>query len=198
FDPAKIVIWTLSKIGLARDLKKVNQLTIKRRLVAADRHLMMERLEELKHRIDVDSWSQRVEDAAASLTENLNGLKTASDKLQRLKKETFDNVRTAKAAKVGEMRAVRDETIQQMRSVRDEKIAEMRTARDETIQQVRDAGQETLQQMRQRRDEELELLQQRIDELKATVSDEMDAWKEMVHLLLETPESRLAMIPVTA
>ncbi|MGB1049051.1 MAG: fatty acid desaturase [Rhodothermales bacterium] len=198
FDPAKIVIWTLSKIGLARDLKKVNQLTIKRRLVAADRHLMMERLEELKHRIDVDSWSQRVEDAAASLTENLIGLKTASDKLQRLKKETFDNVRTAKAAKVGEMRAVRDETIQQMRSVRDEKMAEMRTARDETIQQVRDAGQETLQQMRQRRDEELDLLQQRIDELKATVSDEMDAWKEMVHLLLETPESRLAMIPVTA
>jgi len=198
FDPAKIVIWTLSKIGLASDLKKVNHLTIKRRLVAADRHLMMERIEGLKHRIDVDAWSLRVEEAAASLTENLNGLKTASDKFQRLKNEKLEQVRTATDAKMGEMRAARDEKLQQMRSARDEKIAEMRVARDETIQQMREARDETLEQMRARRDEELEQLQRRIDELKATVSDEMDAWKEMVHLILETPESRLAMIPINA
>lgn len=139
FDPAKIVIWSLSKIGLAYDLKKVNHLTIKRRLVAADRHLMLERIEELKHRIDYDSWSARVEEAAESLTANLNGLKTTSDKIQRLK---------------------------------DEKIQQMKTARDE----------------------ELELLHQRFDELKKNVTDEMDAWKAMVHLILESPESRLTSL----
>lgn len=165
FDPAKIVIWTLSKIGLAHDLKRVNQLTIKRRLVAADRHLMMERVEELKHRIDVEAWTARIEEASASLTNNLNGLKTASDKFQRMKSEKLD----------------------QMRHARDEKIQEMKDARDET-----------LQNMKERRDEELELLNQRIEELKAAVAEEMDEWKEMVHLILETPESRLASIPVQA
>ena len=162
FDPAKVVIWTLSKLGLAHDLKKVNHLTIKRRLVAADRHLMMERIEELKHRIDVDAWSKKVEEASASLTANLNGLKTASDKFHRMKTEKLE----------------------QMRAARDEKIQEMKDARDETIQHMKD-----------KRDEELELLTQRIEELKATVSHEMDEWKEMVHLLLEAPEARLVAIP---
>lgn len=187
FDPAKIVIWTLSKIGLAHDLKRVNQLTIKRRLVAADRHLMMERIEELKHRIDVDAWSTRVEEAAASLTSNLNGLKTASDKFQRMKDERIDQLRSAK-----------DQKVQEMRHARDAKLQEMREARDVKIQEMKDARDETLQSMRERRDEELELLQQRIDELKATVAQEMEEWKEMVQLLLETPESRLATIPVRA
>ena len=120
FDPAKIVIWTLSKIGLAHDLKRVNQLTIKRRLVAADRHLMMERIEELKHRIDVDAWSARVEEAAASLTTNLNGLKTASDKFQRMKSEKLDQMRHARDEKIQEMKDARDETIHNMKERRDE------------------------------------------------------------------------------
>jgi len=85
FDPPKYIIWFLSKIGLARDLKQVNHLTIKRRLVAADRHLMMERIHELSHRIDCEGWKLKVEEAASSLTENLNILKTASDKYQRMK-----------------------------------------------------------------------------------------------------------------
>jgi stearoyl-CoA desaturase (delta-9 desaturase) len=176
FDPAKIVIWTLSKLGLAHDLKRVNKLTIKRRLVAADRHLMMERIKELKHRIDVDAWSARVEEAAASLTTNLNGLKTASDKFQRMKEERLESLRMVKEHKVKEMRDVRDVKMQEIREARDE----------------------TLQLMRERRDEELDLLQKRIDELKATVAAEMKEWKEMVELLLETPEYRLAAIPVQA
>jgi stearoyl-CoA desaturase (delta-9 desaturase) len=173
FDPAKIVIWSLSKIGLAHDLKRVNKLTIKRRLVAADRHLMMERIEELKHRIDVEAWSARVEEAAASLTANLNGLKTATDKFQRMKDQGFEQLRSAKDDKVNEMRVARDAKLQEMRNARDGK----------------------LQLMRERRDEELALMQKRVEELKATVAEEMKEWKEMVTLVLETPESRLASVP---
>lgn len=85
FDPPKYVIWFFSKIGLAQNLKRVNHLTIKRKLVAADRHLMMERIKELSHKIDHEAWMQRIEDAATSLTQNLNILKTASDKYKRMK-----------------------------------------------------------------------------------------------------------------
>ena len=173
FDPAKIVIWTLSKIGLAHDLKRVNHLTIKRRLVAADRHLMMERIEELRHRIDVEAWKRQVEEAAASLTENLNGLKTATDRFQRL----------------------RDEKMAEMREARDGKLAEMRSLRDQKMQEMREARDGTIRHMREVRDEEIEALNQRIEELKQAVSEEMEAWKSMVHLVLESPESRLAMVP---
>lgn len=147
FDPAKIVIWTLSKIGLAHDLKRVNQLTIKRRLVAADRHLMMERIEELKHRIDVDAWSARVEEAAASLTTNLNGLKTASDKFQRMKSEKLD----------------------QMRHARDEKIQEMKDARDETIHNMKERRDEELELLNQRIEELKTAVSQEMDEWKEMV-----------------------------
>jgi DNA anti-recombination protein RmuC len=151
----------------------VNHLTIKRRLVAADRHLMMERIEELRHRIDVDAWKRQVEEAAASLTENLNGLKTATDRFQRL----------------------RDEKLQEMRDARDEKVAEMRSLRDQKIQEMREVRDETIRHMREVRDEEIEALNKRIEELKQAVSEEMDAWKAMVHLVLESPESRLSMPP---
>ena len=45
FDPPKYFIWALSKVGLAKNLKTVNKITIKRNLIAADRHLMVERLQ---------------------------------------------------------------------------------------------------------------------------------------------------------
>ncbi len=85
FDPPKYFIWALSKVGLTKNLKTVNNITIKRNLVAADRHLMVERIKALNITIDREAWIARVEEAAASLTENLNGLKTASDKYQKLK-----------------------------------------------------------------------------------------------------------------
>ncbi len=92
FDPPKYFIWALSKIGLASNLKTVNKITIKRNLVAADRHLMVERVQALSIHIDRDAWIARIEEAAASLTENLNGLKTASDRYQKLKKQKDEEV----------------------------------------------------------------------------------------------------------
>ena len=50
FDPTKWLVWSLSKIGLAKGLIKINKYTIKRKLVEEDRRLM---LDNLKKKIDV-------------------------------------------------------------------------------------------------------------------------------------------------
>jgi stearoyl-CoA desaturase (Delta-9 desaturase) len=92
FDPPKYFIWALSKVGLAKNLKTVNKITIKRNLIAADRHLMVERLQSLNIHFDKEAWITRIEEAAASLTENLNGLKTASDRYQKLKAQKDEEV----------------------------------------------------------------------------------------------------------
>ncbi len=109
FDPPKYIIWFLNKVGLATNLKKVNHLTIKRRLVAADRHLMMERIQELSSRIDCEGWKLKVEEAATSLTENLNILKTASDKYQRMKDLKNEEVEALQAKIAEKKKVVSDE-----------------------------------------------------------------------------------------
>jgi len=109
FDPPKYIIWFLNKVGLATNLKKVNHLTIKRRLVAADRHLMMERIHELSSRIDCEGWKMKVEEAATSLTENLNILKTASDKYQRMKDLKNEEVEALQAKIAEKKQVVSDE-----------------------------------------------------------------------------------------
>jgi len=130
FDPPKYIIWFLSKVGLTKNLKKVNKITIKRKLVAADRFLMVERLRELSFSFDHEGWISRVEESAASLTNNLNVLKTASDKYQKMKHTG---------------------------------------------------------------NEEVEALKVRINDVRTSIENEMDEWKAMCHLILESPESRLAV-----
>lgn len=47
FDPTKWLIWTLSKLGLANGLKRMDPFTIKKRLVIERKELLLERLCEL-------------------------------------------------------------------------------------------------------------------------------------------------------
>ena len=48
-DPTKLVIWTLSKVGLARGLRKVDRTVIARKLLTADRKLMLDRVSQICH-----------------------------------------------------------------------------------------------------------------------------------------------------
>ena len=48
FDPTKYLIWMLSKVGLASGLKRTDALMIKKRLVQADRKLLVEHLNEMR------------------------------------------------------------------------------------------------------------------------------------------------------
>ena len=48
YDPPKVFIWLLSKIGLAKNLITVEKLAIKKRLLGEDKRLLLERLQAFK------------------------------------------------------------------------------------------------------------------------------------------------------
>lgn len=66
FDPPKYLIWTLSKVGLASDLRRTEPLMIKKKLVQADRKLLIEHLEQLRDArahafaVAVDTTSEKI------------------------------------------------------------------------------------------------------------------------------------------
>jgi stearoyl-CoA desaturase (delta-9 desaturase) len=85
FDPPKYVIWVLNKLGLARDLKQVNHLTIRRKLIKADLDMLVAHVKSLgqhHHYVLV----HRAEEMAAELTAKYTALKTASDAYHDAKK----------------------------------------------------------------------------------------------------------------
>jgi stearoyl-CoA desaturase (delta-9 desaturase) len=47
FDPTKWLIWTLSKLGLAKNLKRIDRVTIEKRMVMESRNALLEQLKEL-------------------------------------------------------------------------------------------------------------------------------------------------------
>jgi stearoyl-CoA desaturase (delta-9 desaturase) len=91
FDPPKYLLWLFSKIGLATDLKKVDHLTIKRNLISADRKLMLEHLETIRH-LDREQIAHMIERVFEPLTTKLVGLKTATERYDKLKQAGSDEV----------------------------------------------------------------------------------------------------------
>ncbi len=47
YDPAKYLIWSLSKLGLAKDLKKTNQFIIQKKLLSEDKNQLLEKLNKI-------------------------------------------------------------------------------------------------------------------------------------------------------
>ena len=84
FDPSKWLIWSMSKIGLATGLRRINSLTIKKRLLVADRRLLLEHLEGIVH-IETEHLVDRVEQASHALTEKIADLKAATDRYKAMK-----------------------------------------------------------------------------------------------------------------
>ena len=50
YDPTKIVIWCLAKIGIAKDLKKVELPLIKRKMILEDQRVVLEKIKTLGHK----------------------------------------------------------------------------------------------------------------------------------------------------
>lgn len=95
FDPPKWIIWIMSKMGWAEGVRRVNNLTIKRRLLLADRRLMLEHLEQVMHD-EADKLKERVDSVFESLGESMSGLKSATEHYRKLKGETGDEVEAIK------------------------------------------------------------------------------------------------------
>jgi stearoyl-CoA desaturase (delta-9 desaturase) len=84
FDPSKWLIWLMSKVGLATGLRRINSLTIKKRLLVADRRLMLEHLEGIVH-IETEQFVERIEQASHRLSEKISELKTTTEHYKQLK-----------------------------------------------------------------------------------------------------------------
>lgn len=94
FDPTKWLIWTLSKLGVAHNLKRVDPAVIDKRIVMERKNLLLEQLrnhwsEELAHK--VNEISERI----VSHLANFNQLKERYRKLKRedVERAVLDSIR---------------------------------------------------------------------------------------------------------
>src|SRR5690606_13442225 len=86
FDPPKYLIWVLSKLGLASDLKRVDPLMIKKKLVQADRNLLLEHLEQV-YDAQKAALMEKVEKTSQKLSESIMSAKAVRDKDHRMRAE---------------------------------------------------------------------------------------------------------------
>lgn len=89
FDPTKWTIWTLSKLGLAHDLRQMDELVIKQRMVHERKSLLLDRLKELCSD-KKDEMEKKVQEMSAKLDETIASCKSMYDNLQKLKKQAQD------------------------------------------------------------------------------------------------------------
>jgi stearoyl-CoA desaturase (delta-9 desaturase) len=108
FDPTKWTIWLLSKLGQARDLKRASPYKIQRRLLAEDRRLLLEALQE-----GASARRTELEPHVHDLSERIHA------KLHRVY-ATIEELRSLKlgGAPAARMRALRQEIRTLRRSLR--------------------------------------------------------------------------------
>jgi stearoyl-CoA desaturase (delta-9 desaturase) len=83
FDPPKYVIWFMSKLGLASNLKTMDPLMIKKRLVQADRELLIEHLERLRDQ-HARAFMDAVETTSEKLTSTITSARAARDRYRAM------------------------------------------------------------------------------------------------------------------
>jgi len=105
FDPSKWTIWLASKLGMAKDLRSINHVTVQKSLVMKDKKMIL------------DHISDEMDEFAAELREKLEELSTAFEekasalmlKVRELKKAT-DEQRKRLQREIAELRASLKET----------------------------------------------------------------------------------------
>jgi stearoyl-CoA desaturase (Delta-9 desaturase) len=103
YDPSKWLIYTLSKLGLARDLRRFGPDVIRKRLIARDRLLLLEALAS-QGRAEPDELARRIDHLASMLQDKLARWRLLRDDLRRLRLERA--ARTFRRARRRELRAL--------------------------------------------------------------------------------------------
>lgn len=90
YDPTKWIIWTSSKLGLVSDLRWVNDIKLRQRLVKKDKVLLLDRI---KHELDetakelsnkLEALSENFEVKAAALMSKLKEMRQATEERRKL------------------------------------------------------------------------------------------------------------------
>jgi stearoyl-CoA desaturase (delta-9 desaturase) len=98
FDPTKWLIWTLSKLGLATDLKTVSDFKIKRELLQHHREELLRKLTQSYHE-QKEYYAAKVIEIHESLSERISHLQTLLEKTRDIpKKQLMPQIRSAKLA----------------------------------------------------------------------------------------------------
>ncbi len=66
YDPTKWLIWSLSRLGLARELKRVPKMTIQKKMVLEGKDLLLEQLKQLWY-VKKEELEQKIHELAESL-----------------------------------------------------------------------------------------------------------------------------------
>ena len=115
FDPPKYLIWVMSKLGLARELRRVNALTIRRRLLIADRKLLLEHLERAAQD-ESREWVERIERAAQALGERIAAFGAVKARYRELKQDLEGQAGDELAALKARLAACRTSLARELRS----------------------------------------------------------------------------------
>ncbi len=86
FDPTKWLIWTLSKLGLATDLRRTDPLTVQKRIIQERKTLLLDRIQELWY-VKAEELEAQIEEMAARITGHLQTLRQLSERYQQFKLE---------------------------------------------------------------------------------------------------------------
>jgi stearoyl-CoA desaturase (delta-9 desaturase) len=88
-DPTKWTIWTLSKLGLAHDLKRVSAARIEKRLLIEDRRLLTDRLRDVVHSRKAD-LERRIESLFEAIHSKLGQRTALAEQVRRLRSARRD------------------------------------------------------------------------------------------------------------
>ena len=84
FDPVKWLVWTLSHVGLAANLRRYSRYTIRRRLLLEDRKVLLQRLKALGPDT-ATTLERRVRELSEMIHKRIERMRQLADDLQRLK-----------------------------------------------------------------------------------------------------------------
>jgi stearoyl-CoA desaturase (delta-9 desaturase) len=108
FDPAKWLIWGLWKLGLAYDLKKVNDYRIAKQMLLEHKNLILNRVKESIY-AQKDLLAAKVTEICESLSEKLSQRQSLVDQYRKQKsKEMLHEIRELKKSLKGDWKRWRE------------------------------------------------------------------------------------------
>ena len=84
FDPAKWMIWTLDKLGLAANLKRYDRYTIRKRLLAEDRRVLLEAVKQVANSRKLE-LEQKIVQLSEAIREKLNRVHALANEVKKLR-----------------------------------------------------------------------------------------------------------------
>ncbi|MCB1112001.1 MAG: fatty acid desaturase [Chlamydiales bacterium] len=90
FDPTKWLIWVLNKAGLATNLRKVDALTIQKKMVIERRQILLERIKTTWY-VKKDELEHSVQEISDRIVENMVKLHNLNMRYHQFRKEKAEN-----------------------------------------------------------------------------------------------------------